>query len=129
MAHVKTNTQEKLPPPPPAPPLEAPWKPPPPGFDARTLRRQATALRGEAAAAQRDEEAVRRSSLRLAEVLRCTVENGKENVTLAKERLRCLHAALRRLRGERARHGEAVEAAVAWQESLEELRCVEWGEK
>eukprot|EP00752_Nemacystus_decipiens_P017226 g15432.t1 len=113
---------ERLPPPPPAPPLDAPWKPPPPGFDARTLRRQASALRGEAAAAHRDEEAVRVSSLHLAEVFRGTVENGKENASLAKERLRCLHAALRRLRGERARHGEAVEAAVAWQESLEELR-------
>lgn len=118
------NTQEKLPPPPPAPPLEAPWKPPPPGFDARTLRRQASALRGEASAAHRDEETVRRSSLRLAELLRGTVENGRENVFLARERLRCLHAALRRLRGERARHGKAVEAAVAWQESLEELRHV-----
>lgn len=87
------------------------------------MRRQASALRGEAAAAHRDEEAVRRSSLSLAEVLGSTVENGKENVSLARERLRCLHAALRRLRGERAKQREAVEAAVAWQESLEELRC------
>lgn len=119
---VPHKTQEKLPPAPPAPPLEAPWKPPPPGFDARTLRRQASSLRSEAAGAHRDEESVRRSSLHLAEVLRGTVENGKENVSLARERLRCLHAALRQLRGKRARHGEAVEAAVAWQESLEELR-------
>lgn len=122
-----THTQEKLPPPPPAPPLEAPWKPPPPGFDARTLRRQASTLRAEAAAAHRDEEAVRGGSLRLAEVLRGTVENGKENTSLARERLRCLHAALRRLRGERAGHARAVEAAVAWQESLEELRCEKRG--
>eukprot|EP00903_Cladosiphon_okamuranus_P012045 g11310.t1 len=114
--------EEKLPPPPPAPPLEALWKPPPPGFDARTLRRQAAALRGDATTALRDEDTVRRSSLRLAEVLGATVDNGKENDSLARERIRCLHAALRRLRGERARHREAVEAAVAWQESLEELR-------
>lgn len=124
--------QETLPPPPPAPPIEAPWKPPPPGFDARTLRRQASALRGEAAAAHRDEEAVRRSSLRLAEILEETVDNGKENASLAKERLRHLHAVLRRLTGERLRHGEAVKAAVAWQESLEDLRYGsdtrrEWG--
>lgn len=121
--HRTTDRQETIPPPPPAPPLEAPWKPPPPGFDARTLRRQAAALRGEAVAAHRDEEAVRRSSLRLAEILGETVDNGKENASLAKERLRRLHAALRRLTGERLRHGEAVNAAVAWQESLEELRC------
>ncbi|CAN0241109.1 unnamed protein product, partial [Ectocarpus fasciculatus] len=113
---------EKLPPAPPAPPLELPWRAPPPGFDARTLRRQASALRGEAAAAHRDEEGVRCSSLRLAEILRETIENGKENAALARERLCCLHAALRRLREERVRQGGAVNAAVAWQESLEELR-------
>lgn len=65
---------------------------------------------------------MRRSSLRLAEVHGETVENGRENASLAKERLGHLHAALRRLTGERLRHGEAVKAAVAWQESLEELR-------
>ncbi|CAB1096638.1 unnamed protein product [Ectocarpus sp. CCAP 1310/34] len=113
---------EKLPPAPPAPPLELPWRAPPPGFDARTLRRQASALRGEAAAAHRDEEAVRCSTLRLAGILRETIENGKENAALARERLGCLHAALRRLREERARQGVAVNAAVTWQESLEELR-------
>lgn len=117
------QTQEKLPPPPPPPPLDAPWKPPPPGFDARTLRRQAASLRGEAAAALRDEEAVRGSSAALAELLRAAVENGEENVELGRERLRRLHASLVRLRRERRKDGEAVEAAVAWQESLEELRC------
>ncbi len=50
------------------------------------------------------------------------MENGRENASRAAERLRCLHAALRRLRRERLRRGEAVRAAVAWQESLEELR-------
>ncbi|CBJ25835.1 hypothetical protein Esi_0016_0144 [Ectocarpus siliculosus] len=113
---------EQLPPAPPAPPLGLPWRAPPPGFDARTLRRQASALRGEAAAAHRDEEAVRCSTLRLAGILRETIENGKENAALARERLCCLHAALRRLREERVRQGVAVNAAVTWQESLEELR-------
>lgn len=60
--------------------------------------------------------------MRLAEIFEGTVDNGKENASLAKERLRHLHAVLRRLTGERLRHGEAVKAAVAWQESLEELR-------
>ncbi|CAM9928844.1 unnamed protein product [Ectocarpus sp. 4 AP-2014] len=113
---------EKLPPAPPAPPLELPWRAPPPGFDARTLRRQASALRGEATAAHRDEEAVRCSTLRLARIMRETIENGKENAALARERLCCLHAALRRLREERVRQGAAVNAAVTWQESLEDLR-------
>lgn len=58
----------------------------------------------------------------MAEVLGATVENGRDNASRAAERLRCLHAALRRLRQERLRRGEAVRAAVAWQESLEELR-------
>lgn len=117
-------TQETLLPPPTAAPLEVSWKAPPPGFDVRTLRRQASNLRAEAAAAFRDEEAVRRASLRLAEAISGTIENANENVSAARERLCRLHSALRRLRGERVRHGEAVKAAVAWQESLEELR---WG--
>lgn len=65
---------------------------------------------------------MRCSSLRLAEILRETIENGKENAALARERLCCLHAALRRLREERVRQAGAVNAAIAWQESLEELR-------
>ncbi|CAM9841491.1 unnamed protein product, partial [Ectocarpus sp. 12 AP-2014] len=59
---------------------------------------------------------------RLAGILRETIENGKENAALARERLCCLHAALRRLREERVRQGVAVNAAITWQESLEELR-------
>lgn len=121
---VFTNTppKEALPPPPPTAPLEALWKAPPPGFDLRTLRRQASTLRGEAAAACRDEEQVRRSCLQLAETLSATVRNGRDNAAAAREKLGCLHAALRRLRAERRSHGEAVHAAVSWQDSLEELR-------
>lgn len=88
----------------------------------RTLRRQASTLRGESAAAYRDEDAVRRSSLGLAGTLSAIVENGQDNSAAAREKLGRLHEALRRLKGERVRHGEAVKAAVAWQESLEELR-------
>lgn len=70
----------------------------------------------------KDQAAVRESSLRLAEVLSRTVENGGNNSAAARARLCRLHAAFRRLRGERLAHGEAVRAAVAWQESVEELR-------
>lgn len=119
---TKTPMQEALPPPPPAAPLEAPWRAPPPGFDLRTLRRQASTLRREAAAAFRDEQQVRLSSLQLAEMLSATVRNGRDNAAAARERLCCLHATLRRLREERRSHGEAVRAAVSWQDSLEGLR-------
>ncbi|CAM9536059.1 unnamed protein product [Scytosiphon promiscuus] len=89
---------------------------------AGILTRRAAALRGEAAAAGRDEEAVRSSGAALAELLRAAVENSEQNVSLGRERLRRLHESLVRLRRERRRDGEAVKAAVAWQESLEELR-------
>ena len=124
---TKTPMQEALPPPPPTAPLEAPWRAPPPGFDLRTLRRQASTLRGEAAAACRDEQQVRLSSLQLAEILSATVRNGRDNAAAARERLCCLHATLRRLRAERRSHGEAVRAAVSWQDSLEGLRYFDVG--
>lgn len=65
---------------------------------------------------------MRRASLEMAETLSATVENGFANASAARERLCRLHDALRRLKEERLRHGEAVKAAVAWQESVEELR-------
>eukprot|EP00752_Nemacystus_decipiens_P017220 g15427.t1 len=73
----------------------SPWKPPPRGFDTRTLRLQASALRGETAAAQHDEEAVRGSSLRLAEArggdrgfcgLQQSLEELREKLVSSEER-------------------------------------------
>lgn len=120
--YILDAIKEVLPQQPPLAPHEAPWRAPPPGFDVRTLRRQAAALRSDAVDAFRDEDGVRRSSLRLAETLAVTVENARENASLGKIRLCDLHAVVRRMREERARRGEAVKAAVAWQESLDELR-------
>lgn len=121
---VLGTQQEALPPPPPAAPLEAPWRPPPPGFDIRTLRRQASNLRAEGAKALTDQETVRRSSERLAEILAATFENGCENNAAARTHLCRLHFAFRRLKKERLSHEEAVRAAMAWQESAEELKFV-----
>lgn len=70
----------------------------------------------------RDETNVHQSSLRLAETLAATVENGRNNSSAARERLRHLHTALQRLRGERRKDAEVVKAAVEKQGSLEVLR-------
>lgn len=114
--------QENLPLPPPSAPVDGSWRPTPPGFDMRTLRKQASNLRADAAGALRDQEAVRRSSIELAEILSATVENGLENMYFARARLGRLHEAFHRLRAERQGHAEAVRAIAGWQESAEELR-------
>lgn len=88
----------------------------------RTLRQQGSNLRAEAASALKDQEGVRQSSLRLAETLSATVENGYENVSLARARLCRLLTAFQRLRAERMEHGEAIKTVVQWQESTEKLR-------
>lgn len=120
--HPLERSQDTLPPPPGPPPVEAPWRAQPPGFDLRTLRRQSSSLRGEAVEAFRYETNVHQSSLRLAETLEATVENGRNNSSAARERLRHLHAALQRLRLERRKDAKVVKASVEKQGSLEVLR-------
>lgn len=62
------------------------------------------------------------SSQCLAEILSKVVENGRENSAAARVHLCRLHAAFQRLKRERLAHGEVVRSAVAWEESVEELR-------